>query len=271
MTIILGALCRNEDGTPAAVLASDRMVTWANMTEYEHHVPKVSPIAGAVVAISGDALAGARIVADVRSELRDQAVTVEDVANGLATRFASFRMEFVEAQVLMARGLSLKDFYDRHANLLPQIAGMIDQQMVQVPLNVQLLVAGVDHTGAHAFSIENPGGTVVNHDSIGHVAIGSGMIHALQSMIGFEHTYLSGLRDTIVQVFISKRRAELAPGVGSQTDLLVVTVDGVRRLTDDAMTALDGINAKINTALREAFDGTIDAFSPEYAEAFGDA
>jgi hypothetical protein len=40
MTICMGAVCQDED-SPAVVVASDRMVTWASLTEFEHRVPEV--------------------------------------------------------------------------------------------------------------------------------------------------------------------------------------------------------------------------------------
>ena len=42
MTICLGALCEDVgSGAQAAVIASDRMVTWGGLTEFEHGMPKI--------------------------------------------------------------------------------------------------------------------------------------------------------------------------------------------------------------------------------------
>ena len=42
---------------------------------------------------------------------------------------------------------------------------------------VELIVAGVDSSGGHLFTVSNPGGSAACHDVIGTVAIGSGEAH----------------------------------------------------------------------------------------------
>ena len=86
--------------------------------------------------------------------------------------------------------------------------------------------------------MSNPGGSAECHDVIGTVAIGSGEIHAVQSMIGFGHAATQPVKDTIFHVFASKRRAELAPGVGRDTDLMVLSPSGAVRLPDKALAKL---------------------------------
>jgi len=86
--------------------------------------------------------------------------------------------------------------------------------------------------------VGNPGGSAECHDVIATVAIGSGEIHAVQSMIGFGHAATQPAKDTIFHVFASKRRAELAPGVGRDTGLMVLSPGGAVRLPDKALAEL---------------------------------
>jgi hypothetical protein len=44
VTICMGALCNDRVAGDTVVLASDRMVTWRNLTEFEHPVPKIYTI-----------------------------------------------------------------------------------------------------------------------------------------------------------------------------------------------------------------------------------
>lgn len=137
----------------------------------------------------------------------------------------------------------MQQFYQQglQQNFVPQMAFTIDQQVMEANLNVQLLIAGVDDSGAHLFQIENPGGTFRDFESIGFSAIGSGTLHALQSIIGFGHTPARGLYDTVFGVFVSKRRAQVAPGVGKDTDLYIVHDGGVTSLGQPEMDRLEAL------------------------------
>ena len=52
-------------------------------------------------------------------------------------------------------------------------------------------------------------------------------------MIGFRHTATDGLRETVFRVYASKRRAEVAPGVGTETDMAIITDAGLSWLDDE--------------------------------------
>jgi hypothetical protein len=233
MTICLAAICRDNE-RDYAVVAADRMVTLGGFIEFEHGVPKMAhPSAQAVVMVAGDTLIGTRLAREVSAALDGTVPRTPGIARELATKYLEIRTVAIENQVLAPRGLNLQAFYGAHQSLNPQITMMIDQSMSQFNLGVELLLAGVDQDGAHIFSIHNPGGGELQHDVIGYAAVGSGAIHAIQSMIGFQHNSSCELGETIFRAYASKRRAEVAPGVGQETDIAVVSLDGVRWLTKE--------------------------------------
>jgi len=131
------------------------MVTWANLIEFEHGVPKLTVAPpSAVVFGAGDAL-----IANMLTERVVRAGTVHtvtDLANALSTQYAQMRQERAEADILMARGLNWAAFYGQHAQLQQPIVMMIDQALAQYNLGVELLAAGVDDSGAHLFTGPQP-------------------------------------------------------------------------------------------------------------------
>lgn len=248
MTICLASICRDGD-SHFAVVAADRMVTLGNFMEFEHGVPKMAhPSSHAVVMVAGDTLVGTRLAREVSEELNGTSPRTPDVAKRLATRYQEVRQEAVANQVLAPRGLSLPQFYGGHASFNPQITMMIDQALLNFNLGIELLLAGVDQDGAHIFSVHNPGGTELQHDVIGYGAIGSGAIHAIQSMVGFGHVSSAGLRETIFRTYASKRRAEVAPGVGLETDMAIISLDGVAWVSQDNQKHLGNVYTKYLTA-----------------------
>jgi 20S proteasome alpha/beta subunit len=267
VTICLGALCRDKVDGDTVVLASDRMVTWAGLTEFEHQVPKIHQLSVSTWAlIAGDALAGTRIARDVAQKLTSAGGTVEEIANLVAKRYAEVRMEAASAQILTARGLSLQQFYQMHQQLLPQIVGALDATLASFNLGVEMIIAGVDGTGAHLYTVSNPGGTAQCQDIIGAVAVGSGQLHAIQSMIGFRHGSMDPVSEVLFRVFSSKRRAELAPGVGHETDLAIVSPQGVRHLSTKTIDELERINTTVQSTYTSCLTEEVSKLTLEFAD-----
>ncbi|MGH2443468.1 MAG: hypothetical protein ACRDFX_09930, partial [Chloroflexota bacterium] len=72
MTVCIGALCKDEQDRVgwAIILSSDRMVTMGGFIEFEHEVPKGSPLAHKAIAlIAGDALRGNQLVQSAKHQV----------------------------------------------------------------------------------------------------------------------------------------------------------------------------------------------------------
>jgi hypothetical protein len=241
MTVCIAALCNDGDDA-IAVVAADRMVTLGGFIEFEHAVSKMAPASQfALAMVAGDALIGTRIAKVVEGASAGTNPAVVDVAQSLAEEYLAAREQQLDEQLLLPRGMTLETFYQSHAALNPQITAMLDNQMAQFNLGVELLLAGVDPSGAHIHTIQNPGGSDRLHDQIGYAAIGSGAIHAIQSMIGFGHCADADYHQTVFRVYASKRRSEVAPGVGQDTDMAVISENGTHWLSDDELGQLRAI------------------------------
>jgi 20S proteasome alpha/beta subunit len=136
----------------------------------------------------------------------------------------------------------------------------MDQYVMSFDLGVSLLVAGVDDSGAHLYSIGNPGASVNDHQPIGYHSVGSGWLHAMQSMIGFGHMSARGLKETIFTVYASKRRAEVAPGVGRDTDMTIVQADGIKQLDRTMLDNLEKIFQEYQKPVSQEVKDEINKF-----------
>ncbi len=253
MTVCIGALCADADGqgTKAVVFASDRMVTLAGLTEFEHEVPKVMPVTDSIVAlIAGDALRGSRLVRELRARIPANPAPVEQVVNVAAALYAQLRQQQIEGEVFAPRGITLQQFYGG-IQILPQMMTAIDHHMATYNFGVDFLIGGVDDAAAHLFYLGNPGGPVSDFQTIGFTAIGSGAIHALQSMIGFAHTPARALKETVFAVYASKRRAEVAPGVGKDTDMVVIRPTGTTYIDGGALAQLEKVYQEYQRPISE--------------------
>lgn len=260
MTVCVAALCRDGE-RKLAVAASDRMVTYGGFIEFEHAESKMTNVSShAVVMVSGDTLIGTRLAREVGDQFGG-AQPVADIAVRLATQYEAMRNDLMEQQILALRALDRTSYYDRHNSLNPQVTFAIDQQMSQFNPQIELLLAGVDSSGAHIFTIHNPGRPERLHDVIGYAAVGSGTIHALQSMIGFGHSAGAQYHETVFRVYASKRRAEVAPGVGHDTDMAVISEEGIHRLSPDELDQLSGIYDDFEKATDAALTNRLEDFT----------
>jgi len=261
MTVCIAALC--SDGEEArAVVAADRMVTLGGFIEFEHAVPKMATASQfALAMVAGDALIGARIAKSVENAAAGKSPPVAEVAQALAAEYLAAREAQLDEQLLLPRGLNLQSFYGAHATLNGQITAMLDNQMAQFNLGVELLLAGVDPSGAHIHTIQNPGGSDRLHDQIGYAAIGSGAIHAIQSMIGFGHCADVDYHQTVFRVYASKRRSEVAPGVGQDTDMAVLSANGTHWLTADELDHLREIFEDFESSTDQALKTKLADFN----------
>jgi 20S proteasome alpha/beta subunit len=141
-----------------------------------------------------------------------------------------------------------------HQQLNQQITMALDNALASFNLGVEYLFAGVDESGAHLFSIENPGGSNRVHDVIGYAAVGSGAIHAMQAMIGFGHHPNTAINEAVFRVYAAKRRAEVAPGVGHDTDLAIVTRNGIEYFAQDRLDTLEENYKAFEKSTRQALD-----------------
>jgi len=120
VTICMGALCTDR-------LAGDTPATWALSAR--------------------DALAAAKIIAEAAAKVANVPRPVHEIADVVAQQYHSVRMNAAETQILLPRGLTLATYYDRHQQLLSQIAVDLDQSLASFDPEVELIVAGVDSSG----------------------------------------------------------------------------------------------------------------------------
>ena len=130
-------------------------------------------------------------------------------------------------------GLTFESFYQegRIAALPPDMALFLDSAIQQMNLGISLIVAEVDRSGPHIYGIEDPGCHQC-YDHIGCHAIGSGRRHALLTLISQDHHREASLWETVGRAYTAKREAEMAPGVGSATDVCLITQTEQRLLSD---------------------------------------
>ena len=262
MTICIAAICDNNN---AAVVATDRMVS-ANFLalEFEHPDAKIDELAKTCVGLSaGDALATTELWGGTKGRIQTfKSPSINAVAEFAKDQFVEIRQKRAEALVLKPRGIGFDDFYQQGIiqRLPPDLAMQLDNNIQRCEVPVTAIIAGIDSTGAHIYGITDPG-IATCYDRLSYHAIGSGEIHALLHIIGANHQRTNSVNHTVFAVYEAKRHAELAQGVGKDTDMMVITKGKIRKITLEEQEQLDSIYKKKIAPQMDEMDAAIQKLS----------
>ncbi|MGA2349973.1 MAG: hypothetical protein ABSF70_06025 [Terracidiphilus sp.] len=245
MTICIAAIC--SDGQEI-VIAADRMFTISSPlnVEFEPPISKIESMSQTCIAMgSGNSLHVAEILKRARKRYAESPkLSVDVVGRAVMDDYGTLRNEVVEQQIVApslgpdfaafrSKGGTLPQYLQPQANIYAQLF-MSSQQF---NLGVEIIVAGFDETGSHTYVISHPG-QIVSFDKIGYGITGSGATHAsIKLALELQHPK-STLADTLLTVYAAKRAAEVAPGVGKETELYVITSKGIWQVPDELITEL---------------------------------
>ena len=218
---------------------------------------------------AGDALRDTDLIRDAGEEISSlKQPGVREIAAAVEECFMQHRQALAEKLVLRRVGLDYTTFLEQQQNLADSLVLGLSSEYGAIELGVELLVVGVDSSGAHIYNISDPG-TAECFDSIGYAVIGSGQPHAEGFLNEADYSPGISLTRGIWLAYVAKRRSERAPGVGSRfTDIVTITLqDGVNFLNLASLNGLDTIYQGDIQQLEEAslsVEQLINEMAPEY-------
>ncbi len=244
MTVCIAAIC---DNGKSIVVAADRMFTAGaplNL-EFEPPISKIELLSPRCVAMgAGTSLAAAEIIETARGTIASTGGQVLQIALTARDVYTNLRNSKIDEQILSAQlGPDFSVFRSKGGTLpgyLQAQPGIYQQMVIQTSqfnLGVDLLLAGCDGYSSHIYHLTHPG-SLTAFDKLGYNAIGTGAMAA-----------------TLHAVFNAKLAVEVAPGVGQETEIAVVSAEGVWRCPD---VFIDG--------LRKIRDASIQESKPDLAK-----
>ena len=242
MTICIAAIC--EKGS-SVVLATDSMLTNEALSiEFEHPTKKMTPLSDSCIALTaGDALAHTELFDIVREEIiKLKAPSAPEIVGKIKECYQRIRKREIKEKILNPRGFSdFKDFYEAQRFLNPDIVMTIQSEIDRYDYGLAILVAGISENTAHIYGISDPG-TSKCFDAIGFHAIGSGLPHAINTLIARGCHQDTPLPEALLIVYEAKKIAEKAPGVGANiTDICIMTPQGIIEFPRDKIDQLHEI------------------------------
>jgi hypothetical protein len=110
--------------------------------------------------------------------------------------------------------------------MTPELAYDLTNELRVYMIEVEALVVGCDGDKlAHIYQVDAQG-MVTCHDDINFAAIGIGSNHTKSHFMFSRYPRLLNYFHALPIIYGAKRRAEVAPGVGRETDMFVITREG---------------------------------------------
>lgn len=210
--------------------ASDRMMT-AGDVQFEAGAPKVTAFTNSIAVLTaGDASLNAEILARMRRDLqeylshsREILLPVGEAASWYVRAFARIKSQRAEARLLLPLGHDRDTLLGGDSGFPLEFIKSVAEDLQAFPMPVvEAIVTGIDDTGAHIFAVCQD--EVRCEDTLGFAAIGSGAGHAEGHFMAWpkEMRWFEDEGQTLLMTFLAKKRAEVAPGVGRDTDLITI-------------------------------------------------
>lgn len=218
-------------------LVSDRMIT-AGDIQFEPPVAKISFLTSSIaVMASGDSAFFAEILADVKNEVRARVKQepsnwwlVRDIVDIYIKYRNVAKLKRSEAAILAPLGLDRNSWLTTQNVMDSALVSRIAYDLINFDIpSVSVIIAGVDKQDidkgddeptSHIYSIDND--YVSCDDTIGFRAIGSGARHAESQFMLAGYAWNSNPHMVATIAYRAKRDAEVAPGVGTATDMHMI-------------------------------------------------
>lgn len=250
MTICVATLCGRTNATrPVIVGASDRLLSspilqYQPNTKIYFHANR-----SLVFMIAGDPsleveLIGALIQsANTWLEANPgQQWPLALAADAYRESYAEAKRKRAEAALLRPHGLDSASFLAASASMSQSLVRDIRFEIDHFPMDaVGTIIAGFDAAGTHLYVAD--GADVRCADADGFAAIGTGGVHAASELANAGHTVEAPLDHALISTYSAKKRAELAPTVGPETDMFVLgaSAGSYAPIPPDAIKELDRI------------------------------
>jgi 20S proteasome alpha/beta subunit len=231
-----------ERGSAALVL-TDRMIT-AGDVQYEPQQSKLAYVTPAVLLmIAGDySVHSQAIKKTVDNFEKKPDATPEDIAKFYGREIQAIKLKEAEDIYLAPLGLNSDSFLAQQKDMAPHFVSLLTDQMQSYKgEDVDALIVGsTKDKRVHIYGVDFRG-MVSCYSDVGFAAIGSGAWHAKSRLMQAGYTSNMGFAMALGTIFVAKKIAELAPGVGENTDITMVFRDRIEKLRPDVASKVNGL------------------------------
>lgn len=231
MTVCIAAIYNNN----AIFGASDRMVTggYGDIT-FEPPAPKILNLTNSIAVLTaGDQSLQMQVFQKVGKMIAQEIaaepakwIDISHAAEVYSKCYYELRSKRVEEHILSPYSLTFDTFISRQKEMSQ---GFIDtvtskiQRFINDLDSIETIITGVDDTGPHIYVVKD--GEINCHDKLGFASIGIGSYHAISHFMFSSYSRVSSETKSLLTIHQAKKKAEVSPGVGKDTDMCIIGPD----------------------------------------------
>lgn len=224
MTVCVAVMFQHN-GYAGIVTASDRMLTAYDIDiQYEHPISKFADLApGVAVLVAGNMVVHTAVIRATKERIRVKRLTQPvEIAEAYAAELREYSIKKAEQYYLAPVRMTIEALLasDRletatFQDMYRRVTGYAETD----EMNVNAMVVGSTREMTEICAIDKFG-RVTLHSDIGFHAIGIGISHASGHLMQASAHNAQSYYQALWQAYCAKRRAHIAPGVGTTTDML---------------------------------------------------
>jgi len=257
MTVCIAAICcNNGHENPKIIVSSDRMITTVlgSPVEYEGTSTKISELTDKCVMLSaGSTVLIEDLVYKTKQTLNAGSnLTVRKIAENCANAYMELIQDNIKRLILSTYNMTFEEFKDQqkyNQGFLSEINQNILTIRQEIQNNLISLIAGINEDIANIFGINN--GNLYSFTSLGYQATGSGQASAESVFVHRGYDPRWSLEEAMITVIEAKKQAEEAQGVGKNTDIVIVSKEGITYLNEETIKKLEGIHKELMNKISE--------------------
>lgn len=247
----------------AVIGASDRMIT-AGDIEFEPPIPKILSLTTSIVVLTaGDQSIQMQVFQKAHKIIIEKIdaepqkwIDVLYAAEVYSKCFYELRNKLIENHVLSPYNLTFDSFIVRQKEMDMTFIDMINNK-IRIFINnlggIETIITGIDSSvphideSSHIYVVTD--GEISCHDKLGFASIGIGSNHALSHFMLSKYTTSVPPSKALLTIHQAKKKSEISPGVGKETDMFLIVGLGKFTMFDqlskkDIIEDLDGFYKK---------------------------
>jgi hypothetical protein len=236
LTICIAAIGKDSDGNEFIVFSTDHMVSIGSLGQFEKTILKYKIVnSNTVTMLSGNPLIFDSIIADCKN-----CHSYGDVKKAILSNLCTVKDEQIKRQILDTYKI---DFAYIQEVLKGNVQNKyIDNVLLSISshsLETLILLIGFDQHLAQITEIGEVG--MLDFRDIDFGCIGSGAVQAMNTLLFQRHSKTDSLTTTLYNVYKAKRNAEVAVGVGEETDMGILTEKGMTPVSTEQIKILKDV------------------------------
>ena len=126
-----------------------------------------------------------------------------------------------EKEILSPYMLNNETFIARQKEMSSDLIKKITDRIERFPIEeIETIITEIDDSGAHIFVVRS--GVISCDNKIGFASVGIGSYHALSHFMFSAYTRFESASKALLTIHQAKKKSEVSPGVGAQTDMFLV-------------------------------------------------